>query len=327
MPQRGPPLTSGAEFDLEEKKKKADELQVRVNAQKISSSDVHKMNADRNKLQSNTKAAADRHQELFDQSGNLEIKVQNVSDGIEKLITVYKTKAFALELMPRGPPPFEHVDFSQALNGGASDLADMVPDPQAEVRPALTRLKKSTMDRRRETGDQVLAMEEKLTTLGEAMVERKDLLAAAEGQVDHVTAQLNEVKEVGLVSHHLIFLAIADVVCRRAGRVDRGRSAVATGGQPAAAEPGHQVLDDRRPPRDRTTPRSPPSRVRPSPPAPPASLTVLLGRHDELVQQVEKLKKENVDEFASMLEFFVEYKSQCADKVAALQQHAEAATA
>lgn len=180
------------------------------------------MNADRNKLQANTKAAADRHQELFETSGNLEIKVQNVSDGIEKLITTYKTKAFALELIPRGPSPFEDVDFNQALNGAAADLADMVPDPQAEVKPALTRLKKMTMDQRREVGDQVLAMEEKLTAIGEVILEKKELHGSAEAQVDHVTTQVNEAKEVRpsrqlRVSHPL--------TCERLGRRWRRRSA------------------------------------------------------------------------------------------------------
>ncbi|OAV86323.1 hypothetical protein PTTG_09843 [Puccinia triticina 1-1 BBBD Race 1] len=122
--------------------------------------------------------------------------------------TIFKDKAVKLGLIPRAPEPFEHLDFSQPVNSGGADVANMLPDPTVDIKPALIQLKKNTIAHRLGRTEQVLAVEEKLANLTEILQEKRERLQISETSVQQLTKRVEDDKEAGGSGSHIANMRI-----------------------------------------------------------------------------------------------------------------------
>jgi SMC interacting uncharacterized protein involved in chromosome segregation len=172
------------------------ELSALVARQNMSDVELQQISSTRAQLERSSAAATAKRGQLSEAMYELEVRSTLASDRVEKMLTTYKSKAVKLGLIPRAPEPFEHVDFSQTINGGAADVANMLPDPTVEIKPALIQLKKNAVAHRLGLTDQVLSVEEKLANLTETLQEKRENLQILETSVQQLAKRLEDDKEV-----------------------------------------------------------------------------------------------------------------------------------
>ncbi|PLW11020.1 hypothetical protein PCANC_19460 [Puccinia coronata f. sp. avenae] len=256
------------------------ELSALVARQNMSDVELQQISSTRAQLERSSAAATAKRGQLSEAMYELEVRSTLASDRVEKMLTTYKSKAVKLGLIPRAPEPFEHVDFSQTINGGAADVANMLPDPTVEIKPALIQLKKNAVAHRLELTDQVLSVEEKLANLTETLQEKRENLQILETSVQQLAKRLEDDKEKFASEMGRINEQIETIVKRAA--------------ESESTIEGSQVTIQR-------------------------EIQALRVRLDETEERVSKLTKENVDEMNSMLALIVAYKERVGDKTSQLK--------
>ncbi|KAG0147273.1 hypothetical protein CROQUDRAFT_43174 [Cronartium quercuum f. sp. fusiforme G11] len=183
------------ELKVKELAAKRAELAAKVEKQNITDIELQQISTTRTQLERAAAAAQTKRLQLTESMMDLEVKSSQASDRLEKMVTSYQNKAVQLGLIPRGPEPFDHVDFSQSVNGGAAEIEQMLPDPTVEIKPALVQLKKQAIESRLMLTDSVLSMEEKVLHVTENGQEKRENLQVQELAVQELTKQLEEDKE------------------------------------------------------------------------------------------------------------------------------------
>lgn len=272
------------EAKLVEASKRKAELALAVDKQNISDVELQQISSTRSQLERSSAAAATKHLQLNESMLDLEIRTQQASDRVEKLLTTYKNKAVKLGLIPRAPEPFEHLDFSQSVNGGAADVANMLPDPTKDIKPALIQLKKIAIDHRLGLTDQVLSVEEKLANLKEALQEKRENLQILENSVQHLAKQLEDDKEKFALEASMMNEQIETIV-RRTTETE-------------------STMEN-----DRMTVEH--------------EIQALRVRFDETQERLNKLTKDNVDEMNSMMAFILSYKERIKENTLQLKNLSE----
>jgi len=260
------------------------ELSALVARQNMSDAELQQISSTRAQLQRSFTAATAKRGQLANAMYELEVQSQQASDRAEKMLTIYKNKAGKLGLIPRAPEPFEHIDFSQTINGGAAHVASIHPDPTVEIKPALIQLKKNAIAHRLGLTDQVLSVEEKLAKLTETLQEKKENLHTLETSVQQLAKQLEDDKdkfgaEVARLNEQI------DVILKRVAEAE------------STIESSRMSIDH--------------------------EIQALRVRYDETQERISKLTKENVDEMNSMLTFIVSYRERIAEKTLQLKQLSE----
>jgi len=260
------------------------ELSALVARQIMSDAELQQISSTRAQLQRSFAAATAKRGQLANAMYELEVQSQQASDRAEKMLTIYKNKAGKLGLIPRAPEPFEHIDFSQTINGGAAHVASIHPDPTVEIKPALIQLKKNAIAHRLGLTDQVLSVEEKLAKLTETLQEKKENLHTLETSVQQLAKQLEDDKdkfgaEVARLNEQI------DVILKRVAEAE------------STIESSRMSIDH--------------------------EIQALRVRYDETQERISKLTKENVDEMNSMLTFIVSYRERIAEKTLQLKQLSE----
>lgn len=272
------------EVKLKEATKRRAELAALVDKQNISDVELQQISSTRSQLERSSAAAATKHLQLTESMMDLEIRTQQASDRVEKLLTSYKNKAVKLGLIPRAPEPFEHLDFSQHVNGGAAEVTNMLPDPTVDIKPALIQLKKSAIDHRLGLTDQVLTVEEKLANLTETLQEKRENLQILENSVQQLAKQLEDDKEkfaleIGMMNEQI------DSIMRRVNETE------------SAIENSRMTVDH--------------------------EIQALRVRFDETQERISKMIKDNVDEMNSMLAFILSYKERIRENTLQLKSLSE----
>ncbi|KNZ58383.1 hypothetical protein VP01_193g5 [Puccinia sorghi] len=268
------------EAKLKETSKVKAELSALVARQNISEMELQQISSTRAQLERSLAAATAKRGQLSESMYDLEVRSTLASDRVEKTLTIYKNKAVKLGLIPRGPEPFEHLDFSQTINGGAADVASMLPDPTVEIKPALIQLKKNAVSHRLGLTDQVLSVEEKLANLTEILQEKRENLQILETSVQQLAKQLEDDKEKFAAETSRLNEQIDNII-KRFTEVE------------STIEKSRMTVDQ--------------------------EIQALRVRFDETQERVSKLTKDNVDEMNSMLAFIVSYKERVGDKTSQLK--------
>ncbi|KAH9457723.1 hypothetical protein MJO28_004780 [Puccinia striiformis f. sp. tritici] len=268
------------EARLREVSKKKKELAVLVAEQNISDAELQQISSTRAQLERQVAAAEARRTQLRGPLDELQVRSSQAADRVEKQLTSYKNKAVKLGLIPRGPEPFEHVDFTQTVNGGAAAVADMLPDPTVEIKPALIQFKKNAIVHRLGLTDQVLSVEEKLANLTETLQEKRENLQILESSVQQLARQLEDDKEkfaseIGRINEQI------DNIHRRVTETE------------STIENSQMTIEH--------------------------EIQALRVRYDETQERVSKLIKDNVDEMNSILGAIVSYKERIAEKTSQLK--------
>ncbi|EFP81375.2 uncharacterized protein PGTG_06996 [Puccinia graminis f. sp. tritici CRL 75-36-700-3] len=264
-------------------KKKA-ELAAVVAKQNISDAELQHISSTRAQLERSSAAAQAKHSQLKEAMLDLEVRSTQASDRVEKTLTMYKSKAVKLGLIPRAPEPFEHLDFSQTVNSGAADVFDMLPDTLIDIKPALIQLKKNAIVHRLGLTDQVLWVEEKLANLTETLQEKRENLHTLETSVQQLAKQLEDDKEkfaaeIGRMNEQIN--AVLKRVTDTESTIETNRITI-----------GREIQ-------------------------------ALRVRFDETQERLSKLTKDNVDEMNSILGFIVSYKERIAEKTLQLKHLSE----
>ncbi|WAQ84499.1 hypothetical protein PtA15_5A69 [Puccinia triticina] len=268
------------EAKLRESQKRKAELATLVAKQNISDVELQQISSTRAQLERSSATAAAKRSQLEETNLDLEVRSTQASDRVEKMLTIYKNKAVKLGLIPRAPEPFEHLDFSQTVNGGAADVANMLPDPTVEIKPALIQLKKNTIGHRLGLTDQVLAVEEKLANLTETLQEKRENLQISETSVQQLTKRLEDDKEKFAAETNRMNEQIDSIL----KRVTETESTI---------ENSRMTIEH--------------------------EIQALRVRLDETEDRISKLTKDNVDEMNSMLGFIVSYKERIGEKTLQLK--------
>jgi len=268
------------EAKLKETSKVKAELSALVARQNISEMELQQISSTRAQLERSLAAATAKRGQLSESMYDLEVRSTLASDRVEKTLTIYKNKAVKLGLIPRGPEPFEHLDFSQTINGGAADVASMLPDPTVEIKPALIQLKKNAVGHRLGLTDQVLSVEEKLANLTETLQEKRENLQILETSVQQLAKQLEDDKEKFAAEMSRLNEQIENII-KRFTEVE------------STIETSRMTVDQ--------------------------EIQALRVRFDETQERVSKLTKDNVDEMNSMLAFIVSYKERVGEKTSQLK--------
>lgn len=175
------------DLKLKEATQRRTELATRVEKQNITDVELQQISSMRTQLERQSAAAATKHLQLTESMMDLEVKSSQATDRLEKLITSYMDQAISCGLVPRGPTPFEHVDFSLELG---SEIG------MEEIRPSLVQLKKNSIQERLSSTDQVILTEEKVLRLNETFQEQRESLESLETSVVQLAKRLEEDKEV-----------------------------------------------------------------------------------------------------------------------------------
>ena len=98
-------------------------------------------------------------------------------------MTIYKNKSMKLGLIPCSPEPFEHLEFSQTINGDAADVASMLPNPNVDIKRAFMQLKKNTVGHCLGLTNQFLSVEGNLKNVTKTLQEKRENLQILETPV------------------------------------------------------------------------------------------------------------------------------------------------
>ncbi|MBW0498270.1 hypothetical protein O181_037985 [Austropuccinia psidii MF-1] len=272
------------EAKLKEASKQKAELVAKVDKQNISDVELQQISSTRSQLERSSAAAATKHLQLTESMMDLEIRTQQASDRVEKILTSWKNKAVKLGLIPRAPEPFEHVDFSQNVNGGASEVANMLPDPTVDIKPALIQLKKNAVEHRLGLTDQVLSIEEKFANLTDTLQEKKETLQTLESSVQEFAKQLEDEKEKWAMELNMLNEQV-ETILRRSNEIE-------------------STMEN-----DKMSIRH--------------EVQAYKVRLDETQEKIAKMTKDNVDEMNSTLSFILNFKERVKEKTLQLKTLSE----
>lgn len=130
---------------------------------------------------------------VLQRSYALEIDLQKQLNSASNVCTIYEAKATALGLLPGPTEGYEHVDFSQEINGA---VENPVPDCTSEVKPAIAALRNKTrVEVSRLNGEDVV-MEERITRVNEALAELREVVEGGEAELEQAERDNADLKEV-----------------------------------------------------------------------------------------------------------------------------------
>ncbi|KAI9609582.1 hypothetical protein H4Q26_007542 [Puccinia striiformis f. sp. tritici PST-130] len=176
------------EARLREVSKKKKELAVLVAEQNISDAELQQISSTRAQLERQVAAAEARRTQLRGPLDELQVRSSQAADRVEKQLTSYKNKAVKLGLIPRGPEPFEHVDFTQTVNGGAAAVADMLPDPTVEIKPALIqfkRMRSQLEDDKEKFASEIGRINEQIDNIHRRVTETESTIENSQMTIEH----------------------------------------------------------------------------------------------------------------------------------------------
>ncbi|ORY87406.1 HEC/Ndc80p family-domain-containing protein [Leucosporidium creatinivorum] len=174
------------------KQSQLEQLKKLVAAQGMTPIEIQHMTTERSTLQKQTADINKKSTLVLQRSYALEIDLQKQLNSASNVCTVYEAKATALGLLPGPTEGYEHVDFSQEINGA---IDNPVPDCTTSVKPAIAALRNRTrMEVSRLNGEDVV-MEEKITRVNEAIAELKEIVEGNEAELDQAERDNGDLKE------------------------------------------------------------------------------------------------------------------------------------
>jgi kinetochore protein NDC80 len=191
------PCTENTE---KERAQERESLQQQVAAQGLTDLEIQRLTSDRHQLDEAYRATSARLTEATQAANDLEVELQRAFGKIEKLAEDYHSKAAKLGLLPTGPDGFEDVDFAQELNGASTTPQGIVPDCTTRIRPAIVSMKQAVMKQRHSSTSEIFNVESDVAKLAEAVANVSSEIVEWEGRWQRVTKELNDAKEVRLLS-------------------------------------------------------------------------------------------------------------------------------
>lgn len=153
------------------------------------------MNSERTNLQQALAQANQKQETILKKSYDLEIDLQRGLENTAQLCATYELKATAIGVLPTPPEGYEHVNFTQELNGAADNP---VPDCQTLLRPALLQFKAKAKAECSKLNEDDVILEEKITRTKETIAELKESFEADEMEMDQADKDVQDAKEVSI---------------------------------------------------------------------------------------------------------------------------------
>lgn len=183
---------------LEEKERVQKEAEIEqlkrlIAAQGLTPVEIQHMNSERLSLQKELETINKKSRAVLEKAYGLEIDLQKQLNSASNACSVYESKATALGVIPGPMDGYEHVNFSQEVNGAAENP---VPDCTTHVKPALAALRNKTRVEVSRINAEDVMMEEKITRVNETIAELNEAIESNETELEQAEQDNADLKEV-----------------------------------------------------------------------------------------------------------------------------------